>query len=236
MTAALESLCWKNEPWCEDRLAEAIGQVAERYGFTHAASLSLPSTDDVGLATRLIHGNWSPAFARGYETHGLHKFKIVVGTLRSDPMPFVWDIETLYGSDEPDPTPAARFLQQEGYHAGVLLPVHALTSFSGALSFAGASPNLSTGAIAELHRFAFVYFAMLAAVRFEENQRNNPLSGRERDCLKLAMLGKTSSEIGMILSLSEYTVSQYLTAAQRKMNAANRTHAVAMAAQLGYLS
>lgn len=236
MTAALESLCWMSEPWGEDRLAAAIGEVAERYGFSHAASLSLPSTDDVGLATRLIHGNWSPGFARGYETHGLHKFKIVVGTLRTDPMPFVWDIETLYGSDEPDPSPAARFLLQEGYLAGVLLPVHAMTSFNGALSFAGSKPNLSDEAVAELHRFAFVYFAMLASVRFEENQRNNPLSGRERDCLKLAMLGKTSSEIGMILSLSEYTVSQYLTAAQRKMNAANRTHAVAMAAQLGYLS
>ncbi|MAU96044.1 MAG: LysR family transcriptional regulator [Fulvimarina sp.] len=236
MSAALEALIRIEEPWCEEPLAEAVGEVAARYGFSHGAALSLPSTDDVGLATRLIHGNWTPGFARGYEAHGLHKFKIVVGTLRTDPMPFVWDIETLYGSDEPDPSPAARFLLQEGYLAGVLLPVHAMTSFNGALSFAGQKPNLSRQAIAELHRFAFVYFSMLAAVRFEENQRNNPLSGRERDCLKLAMLGKTSSEIGLILSLSEYTVSQYLTAAQRKMNAANRTHAVAMAAQLGYLS
>ncbi|MBP0617254.1 autoinducer binding domain-containing protein [Jiella sp. KSK16Y-1] len=223
-------------PWSEDDLVLAIDEVAEQYGFNHAASLSLPSTDDVGLATRVIHSNWSPAFARGYEAHGLHKSKIVVGTLRTDPMPFVWDAETLYGTDEPDPSPAARFLLQEGYLAGVLLPVHAMTSFNGALSFAGRTPNLSDQAVAELHRFAFTYFCMLAGVRFEENQKNNPLSGRERDCLKLAMLGKTSSEIGIILSLSEYTVSQYLTAAQRKMNAANRTHAVAMAAQLGYLS
>jgi len=50
------------------------------------------------------------------------------------------------------------------------------------------------------------------------------------------MLGKTSSEIGTILSLSEYTISQYLAAATRKVNASNRTHAVALAAQLGYLS
>ena len=105
------------EPWCEEPLAEAVGEVAARYGFSHGAALSLPSTDDVGLATRLIHGNWTPGFARGYEAHGLHKFKIVVGTLRTDPMPFVWDIETLYGSDEPDPSPAARFLLQEGYLA-----------------------------------------------------------------------------------------------------------------------
>ena len=56
------------------------------------------------------------------------------------------------------------------------------------------------------------------------------------DCLRLAMLGKTSSEIGQSLGVSEHTVSQHLASATRKMNAANRTHAVAMAAQLGYLS
>ncbi|MCE7028973.1 LuxR C-terminal-related transcriptional regulator [Jiella avicenniae] len=225
-----------DEPWQEEHLAQALDEVARRHGFTHAASFSLPSTDDEGLVTRIVHANWSPAFAKGYDANGLNKFKIVLGTLRTDPMPFVWDIETLYGADEPDPSPAARFLLGEGYLAGVLLPVHAMTSFSGALSLAGRDPDLSAQSVRELHRFAFVYFSMLAAVRFEENQRNNPLSVRERDCLKLAMLGKTSSEIGIILSLSEYTVSQYLTAAQRKMNAANRTHAVAMAAQLGYLS
>ncbi|MAU97231.1 MAG: LysR family transcriptional regulator [Fulvimarina sp.] len=213
-----------------------MAEVARDYGFSHAASFSLPSTDDVGLATRVLHSNWSPAFARGYEAHGLHKCKIVVGTLQTDPMPFVWDIETLYGSDEPDPTPAARFLLQEGYLAGVLLPVHSMTSFRGALSFAGAKPNLSEQAVAELHRFAFIYFSMLAAVRFEEDQRNNLLSARERDCLKLAMLGKTSSEIGMILSLSEYTVLQYLSAAQRKMKAENINQAVDVAIHHGYLT
>ncbi len=50
------------------------------------------------------------------------------------------------------------------------------------------------------------------------------------------MLGKTSSEIGTILKLSEHTISQYLTSATRKLDASNRTHAVALAAQLGYLS
>jgi LuxR family quorum sensing-dependent transcriptional regulator len=36
--------------------------------------------------------------------------------------------------------------------------------------------------------------------------------------------------------LSEYTISQYLSSATRKVNASNRTHAVAIAAQMGYLS
>ncbi|MEX6506130.1 LuxR C-terminal-related transcriptional regulator [Jiella sp. M17.18] len=236
MSRCMERLRALAEPSGEEALAEMLDQTGKDYGFSHAAAFALPSTDDTGLATRLLVSNWSPAFVRAYDQLGLHRFKIVVGTLRSDPLPFVWDIDTLYGADEPEPTPAAKLLLAEDYRAGVICPVHGLTAFNGALSFAGKAPDLSAGAVRELQLFAFCFFGLLAAARFEENQKNNPLSPRERDCLKLAMLGKTSSEIGMILSLSEYTVSQYLTAAQRKMNASNRTHAVALAAALGYLS
>ena len=236
MTGALARLAAASADWDETMLRQLLHDVACDYGFSHAAALAMPSTDDGGTATRFLFGNWSDSFVRSYEQLGLHRFKLVLGALKTDPMPFVWDIDTLYGADEPDPSPAARMLLAESYLAGALFPVHGLTAFNGALSFAGADPDLSPQALRELHVFAFSLFGMLAAARFEENLRNNPLTGRERDCLKLAMLGKTSSEIGLILSLSEYTISQYLTAAQRKMNASNRTHAVALAAQLGYLS
>ena len=236
MTGALASLCGLEAPWEVDTLARLLEDVAADHGFSHAAVFTLPSTDDGGMATRLLMSNWSDGFCRGYEHFGLHRFKLVVGSLKTDPMPFVWDIDTLYGADEIDPSPAARFLKSEAYLAGVLLPVHGLTAFNGALSFAGGQCDLGRSVLRELHLFAFALFGMLAAANFEENRRNNPLSVRERDCLKLAMLGKTSSEIGTILSLSEYTVSQYFTTAQRKIGASNRTHAVAMAAQMGYLS
>ena len=234
--SALQRLSEVPSPWDEPALAEALCGVACDHGFTHAAVLAMPSTDDGGTCTRYVLGNWSEGFARAYEVHGLHRFKLVVGALKTDPLPFAWDVETLYGADEAEPTPAAKMLLEEGYLAGVLLPVHAMTTFNGALSFAGRSCRFSRAEERELHLFAMSFFGMLAALRFDENRRNNPLSHRERDCLKLAMLGKTSSEVGIILELSEYTISQYFTTAQRKLGASNRTHAVALAAQLGYLS
>lgn len=232
----LDRLCRIEPPFTEEALSRAMEDVAAELGFSHIALFSLPSTDDSGAATRLLLGNWSEGFSRAYDMLGLHRFKLVVGALKADPMPFVWDIDTLYGADDPEPSPAARMLSQEGYLAGALFPVHGLTAFNGALSLAGRACDLPTRTLRELHLFAFSVFGMLAASSFENNRRNNPLSVRERDCLKLAMLGKTSSEAGTILGLSEYTVSQYFTAAQRKIGAVNRTHAVALAAQLGYLS
>ncbi len=132
--------------------------------------------------------------------------------------------------------PHARFLGANGTLSGVYCPVHGLTGFNGVLCFFGSGAPVDEETADALHLVAFSAFGMLSCIRFEENRRNNPLTGRERDCLKLAMLGKTSSEIGTILKLSEHTVSQYLTSATRKLDASNRTHAVALAAQLGYLS
>ncbi|MER0239932.1 LuxR C-terminal-related transcriptional regulator [Fulvimarina sp. MAC8] len=224
------------QPWSGTALEAELSAAAQECGFTHAAALSLPSTDERGMQTRYLMGNWSPAFQRAYEATELHRHKVVIATLTTDPMPFEWDIDTLYGISDREPSKGARLVSKAGWSEGVLLPVHGMTAFCGALSLAGPGTLPGRAVIDELHSFAFVFFGMLAAVRFEENRRNNPLTPRERDSLRLAMLGKTSSEIGIVLGLSEYTISQYLTSAQRKLEASNRTHAVAMAAQLGYLS
>lgn len=236
MTDCLQRIAGLEGPWDEEALIAELLSVSANLGFTHVAALAMPATDEEGLQTRYLLGNWSPAFQRSYETTGLHRHKVVVATLATDPMPFEWDIDTLYGISDDDPSPGAKFLAGEGWREGVLLPVHALTAFSGVLSFAGPARLPDRSTVRALHCFAFSFLGMLAALRFEENRRNNPLTLRERDSLRLAMLGKTSQEIGTILSLSEYTVSQYLTSAQRKLGASNRTHAVALAAQLGYLS
>lgn len=226
-------------PWSEAGLATALDALARREGFSHYALFTVPSSDDAGSEMRPLLTNWSDEFRNGYERSGLARYSLVMKALKVDPMPFSWDLESLYGHDPADPeaiAPQARILLRAGCRGGVFLPVHGLTSFNGLLWFGGDREAPGETETAMLQRAAFVAFGVLAAIRFEENRRNNPLSGRERDCLKLAMLGKTSSEIGTILALSEYTVSQYLASATRKVNASNRTHAVAVAAQLGYLS
>ena len=233
---ALAILRAAERPWSEAGLTRALQAMADAYGFTHFSVLTVPSTDEAGAEIKLLLTNWDEAFRKTYERLGLTRYSLVLRALRADPLPFVWDIETLYGYEPDDPSPQARLLFGAGWLGGAYLPVHGLTAFGGAVAFAGARVPLNEDEAAELHFAAFALFGMLAATRFAENQRNNPLTQRERDCLKLAMLGKTSSEIGTILKLSEHTVSQYLASATRKVNASNRTHAVALAAQLGYLS
>ena len=239
MKASLEPLSHTlSRPWTAEGLMAGLEKVAATYGFSHVALLTIPSTDDAGAEMRLLLSNWSEEFRRGFERNALHRYSPVLRALKGGVLPLVWDAETLYGydPDDPDMRAPARFLGASGTLSGVYCPVHGLTGFNGVLCFFGAGPPIDEDAADALHLVAFSAFGMLSCIRFEETRRTNPLTGRERDCLKLAMLGKTSSEIGTILKLSEHTISQYLTSATRKLDASNRTHAVALAAQLGYLS
>ncbi|WP_420810466.1 helix-turn-helix domain-containing protein [Corticimicrobacter populi] len=56
-----------------------------------------------------------------------------------------------------------------------------------------------------------------------------PLSPRELDCLNWIAQGKTSWETSRILQMSQRTVDYHIQSACTKLNAANRTAAVACA-------
>jgi DNA-binding CsgD family transcriptional regulator len=62
------------------------------------------------------------------------------------------------------------------------------------------------------------------------------LSGRERDCLARIAQGASSKSIARQLALSAHTVNEYIASAMRKLQASNRTEAVATAIALGLLT
>jgi two-component system response regulator DesR len=67
------------------------------------------------------------------------------------------------------------------------------------------------------------------------NAGQDPLSDRERQVLRLAGEGKTSTEIARQVHLSEGTVRNYLSEAISKLNAGNRIEAYRMARDAGWL-
>lgn len=61
------------------------------------------------------------------------------------------------------------------------------------------------------------------------------MTAREREVLRWAADGKTSWEVSVILRISERTVKFHLIQASRKLNAVNRTAAVAKALARGLI-
>lgn len=59
-----------------------------------------------------------------------------------------------------------------------------------------------------------------------------PLTKREKECVKWASVGKTAWETGMILGIKESTVSFFIDQVRVKLNAVNKTEAVAKAIKM----
>jgi DNA-binding NarL/FixJ family response regulator len=70
-------------------------------------------------------------------------------------------------------------------------------------------------------------------VRF--HQTVNRLTDNEMAILQLVAQGETSKDIGKLVGLGEQTIKNYLVKIFEKTNARNRAHAVAIAAQNGWL-
>ena len=73
------------------------------------------------------------------------------------------------------------------------------------------------------------------ALAVEAWSEADPLTDRERQVLRLAADGLTSSDIAATLQLSEGTVRNYLSEAISKMGAKNRIEAANLARARGWL-
>jgi DNA-binding CsgD family transcriptional regulator len=70
----------------------------------------------------------------------------------------------------------------------------------------------------------------------DEHARLAALSPRERQVLTLIARGKSARSIGSILSISPRTVNVHSASIVRKLGAANRLRAVALAVRAGLLA
>ncbi len=87
-------------------------------------------------------------------------------------------------------------------------------------------------AVRQVHAGRRVFDPELAAEAWAEA---DPLSERERQILRLAGEGRSSSEIAAAFRLSEGTVRNYLSEASSKLGAANRIEAARIARTKGWL-
>lgn len=121
---------------------------------------------------------------------------------------------------------------------GFVVPIHNRVGSPGAVSMAAPQPlTLSQTDELRLEMLAHIAFRTIERL-LGLNDAVEPfkLTDRERTVLTLVARGKTNWEIGAILSISEYSVRDYLKALSERLETVNRTHSVARAMQLGLIS
>ena len=126
-------------------------------------------------------------------------------------------------------------IDNHDFNCGIVVPVHDPDRGAAAICFLGTRAPVSFCEMAELTLYGNWAHHRLCRVSAQPAKMGSPLSERERECLIWTSGGKTSVEIARILGLSEHTVNHYLNNAARKLNAGNRTQAVAFAMRQGFI-
>jgi DNA-binding CsgD family transcriptional regulator len=129
---------------------------------------------------------------------------------------------------------AAEFGLAQGYTHGVRDyrgTEGTIFSFAGQIECSTRTEKIIKRVVPHLH-------VALLTVLTNEKARNmpKPLSPREIEVLKWIAAGKSDWDIGILLGISERTVSFHVANVVKKLNVATRAHAVATAIKIGLIS
>ncbi|AOT07880.1 response regulator transcription factor [Pseudoalteromonas luteoviolacea] len=82
----------------------------------------------------------------------------------------------------------------------------------------------------------YLHKAQISRYQSDKTTRSpiHSLTNREKEVLDWISSGKTNGEIGMILGISQYTVKNHVAKILEKLNAPNRSAAMALTKELGF--
>lgn len=217
---------------CEEDMRTSLIKGGEIFGYDNFFVTGLPDRPGDSLGAYTLLSGWPQEWRDRYVDRDYLHADPVVYRMRRSSDPLMWD-EAPYS---PDDAAAARVMNEApdfGLSHGLSVPIHGIQGFLAGACFSARHPIRWTGSRrAALQLIAIFAHARMTAILEERGGpgRQAPrLAPREIEVIKWSSAGKSAWDISTILGLSESTIQEYLGNAQRKLNATNRTHAVAEA-------
>jgi LuxR family quorum sensing-dependent transcriptional regulator len=201
-------------------------------GFTYFTITRLPQPSE-RLGPNVLLSEWPQGWLAHYDRVGHYRYDPVVRHCYRTIEPFTW-AEIEYPSDMPQ---RSRRVMEEaseyGMAAGYCVPIHDAHGFQAVVSLAGERVELPPKVRRGVHMLGL--YAWGAAERTTTRKRKAAgrlLTGRERDVLSWAAMGRTSDQIADILGISVETVTTHLKNARLKIGTRNTTPTVVEALRL----
>ncbi|MDP9572559.1 UNVERIFIED_ORG: DNA-binding CsgD family transcriptional regulator [Agrobacterium larrymoorei] len=214
---------------------QTVSRLTKTFGFTHTTLMKVPTQGDDLLAPVVLETTVPVNFIRSVDQHRKLPDCPILAKIANSSMPQYWCFE----DDIPVPPYSAELknlMVQYGLVSGVIAPINCLNGRRYVLRFEGDSPKPSQNVLNELGIVAIHAFDVYDRIRKAELVAPKTLTKREIEVIRWTSYGKTSSEIGQILSLSDHTINAYLNNAIKKLDCVNRTQLVAKAIRLKVIS
>ncbi len=207
--------------------------ITSRMGFEMFGYYLLPSTRK--FENSILFSTYPQAWAEQYKEEKIYLADPIVDAVSARSTPFLWS------ELQPDPAASPQIADffTKARAAGVLMggsiplrgPDTSISSLS--ISTDDAPPLLEALWKKERHRLhilaAYVHEQLLSQLGLGRAFMDAELSVREKECLLWTAQGKSAWVIGEILSLSQFTVEEYLAQACVKLGVRKKVHAVALA-------
>ncbi|MGV0759372.1 LuxR family transcriptional regulator [Tistrella mobilis] len=212
-----------------DEIIARFHRAVARYGYATFIITGLPGLTEP-FETRVLTRHWPDAWFRIYAAETYILDDPVGWHCRVAPAPFAWSEAPF----DPGRQPRSRRIMEEaasfGMKDGLCVPVHGLQGLDWCVSLGGPDPDLSPRARAAVHLMALYAFdGLRRRLLNPDPPPPRRLTAREREVIAWTAAGKSAWEASCILGIAEDTVNKHAASAARKLNAANKTQAVAEA-------
>jgi LuxR family quorum sensing-dependent transcriptional regulator len=202
-------------------------------GFHAYIMAGLPSPG-TSLSDLTVASGWPPEWFDIYTRENFSAMDPVPKFGASTVQPFEWS-EARYDKESDRAahlvmTRATEFRLMQGY----CIPLH-YDGGGAVISMATEQLNIDPVAKSALQLIGIYAHNRIRSLGRPNQQKRDGLTAREREVLRWVADGKTSWEVSVILKISERTVKFHLIQASRKLNAVNRTSAVAKALARGLI-
>ncbi|MCB5201288.1 autoinducer binding domain-containing protein [Neorhizobium sp. T786] len=222
---------------CQADVVAALERAARAFEFSYVSLLVKPTGIEHLLSRILVRSTLPADFVQEFDRNRFLVEFPILPTLFESMLPRAWTLDSLqsdFGKEHP--TPVMHLLRRFGITTTIVMPLHSLDGERFLMCFDGDRPPLQQAEINELGMISLHAFDVFEKIRRTGRLAvPNPLSGRELEVVRWTAQGKTSVEIGHILSLSDHTVNAHMTNAIKKLDCVNRTQLVAKAIRLGLI-
>jgi LuxR family transcriptional regulator, quorum-sensing system regulator BjaR1 len=215
-----------------DEVLALLRAAGDDFGYENFCIAGIPNRNE-HFAPHLMLSGWPKEWLDRYDKRDYVHVDPVIAALKQTTRPVVWG-ETQYDKGRGSrPALMMNEAREIGLGEGVSVPIYSLSGSQAAVSFGASKLEVTPELRGALHLVAIYAHARLRELLIGKGNlaavKALALSPREIECLTWSSEGKTAWEISCILGLAQKTVEHYLASAAQKLNATNRSHAIAQA-------
>ncbi len=210
-----------------EKVTDVFAEAVARYGVKHFIVTGVSTARP--LEELVVASRAPAAFFTLYVEKRYQRFDPLIRRSLGSHMPFEWRAASYLTDHDARVVEIMRRRTEYGLNHGYLVPIHGPDGNEGCVSMAANSLDLATQAKLALHVMALYAFDRMRGLRDSLSGSRSLLTPREREVLSWIGAGKSAEQIGHALKISKRTVDEHSQTAARKLGAANRTEAVAIA-------